>query len=221
MEDYDNVVIEPPPVTVSGTVYNDYNDNGQLDAGEPGLAGWTVYLDTNGNKSFDPGEPSAVTNANGQYTLPISFTDVSPGTYNLREQPPTGTLGYVATEPAGGSYSILVASGLTYSGDDFGNHNTLPPAVASIVPETPPDANPTNAIVVHFVATFTEPVTGVEVKDFSVVGISGATVSSVTPSSSTGSGTFIVTVSGIKGSGPLAIQLADQGSVIENESLTG
>jgi len=223
VEDYGDVVIEPPPVAVSGTVYNDFNDDGQFDAGDLGLAGWTVYLDTNGNGKLDPGEPSAVTNANGQYTLPISFTDVSPGMYALREQPPSGTVGFVPTQPVGGSYSLLIASGLSYSRDNFGNFDTAPPTVASILPETPPDVNPTNAGIVHFVVTFTEAVAGVAVGDFSVVpsaGITGATVSSVTPGNFTSSGTFIVTVSGITGSGFLGVELADQGSPIKNRSST-
>src|SRR5208283_1147834 len=74
VEDYDNVVIEPPPISITGTVYDDYNGNGQLDTGEPGLAGWTVYLDTSGSGKLAAGDPSVVTNASGQYTLPVSFT---------------------------------------------------------------------------------------------------------------------------------------------------
>jgi len=223
VEDYDNVTIEPPPISVTGTVYNDYSDNGQLEPGDSGLAGWTVYLDTSGNGMLEPGDPSAVTGANGQYTLPISFTGITPGTYALREQPPSGTAGFVLTQPAGGSYSILVASGLNYTGKNFGNYDTAPPTVASILPEVPPDSNPTEAGTVHFVATFSQPVTGVSASDFYFVassGITAATVSSVTPGSSTASTTFVVTVSGITGDGTLAIELADLSSAIQNQSST-
>ncbi|MFI5378499.1 MAG: SdrD B-like domain-containing protein [Tepidisphaerales bacterium] len=100
--------------SIAGQVFTDTNGNGQLDAGETGLAGWTVYLDTNGNGTFDAGEPSQVTTANGSY----SFTGLSAGTYTVRivQQSP-----YQPTGPAGGSYSVLVQSGTAATGKNFGN----------------------------------------------------------------------------------------------------
>ncbi|HTM52799.1 MAG TPA: proprotein convertase P-domain-containing protein, partial [Pirellulales bacterium] len=38
---------------ITGTVFNDLDNNGQLNS-EPGLAGWTVYADLNSSNSFDP-----------------------------------------------------------------------------------------------------------------------------------------------------------------------
>src|SRR5262249_21709315 len=71
--------------TISGTVFNDANNNGSLGGAESGLPGWTVYLDgSNGgtvNNSFDSGEASTVTDSFGNYT----FTGQGPGSYHVRE----------------------------------------------------------------------------------------------------------------------------------------
>ena len=55
------------PSTVQGTVFNDANHNGVLDAGETGLSGWAAYLDRNQNGIIDPGETTAITDAAGNY----------------------------------------------------------------------------------------------------------------------------------------------------------
>jgi hypothetical protein len=65
----------PTTGSISGMKYNDLNHNGKKDAGEPGLAGWTIRLKTNSSVV------TAVTDVNGNY----SFTDLTPGTYILRE----------------------------------------------------------------------------------------------------------------------------------------
>ncbi|WP_083937374.1 SdrD B-like domain-containing protein [Lewinella cohaerens] len=56
---------------VSGTVYEDYNNNGLQDAGEPGLFGWTVNAVLNDGMSI-----STTTNMDGQY----EFCDIQEGT---------------------------------------------------------------------------------------------------------------------------------------------
>ncbi len=71
---------------VTGTKFEDINDNGQRDGGEPGLAGVTIYVDLNGNLNFDAGEPFAVSSSDGSY----SISDVPPGTHALREVVPIG-----------------------------------------------------------------------------------------------------------------------------------
>lgn len=57
------------PSSVQGTVFNDANHNQTFDPGESGLAGWTVYADNNQNSIIDPGEATAVTGANGEYSI--------------------------------------------------------------------------------------------------------------------------------------------------------
>src|SRR5439155_10491461 len=41
------------PGSIAGTVFEDRNRNGMLDAGEPGLSGWTVFQDLNDNGTLD------------------------------------------------------------------------------------------------------------------------------------------------------------------------
>ena len=66
-----------------GKKFNDFNSNGLLDPGEPGLANFTLYLDSNGNNVLDPNEPASISNVAGDY----SFNNLPLGTYFLREIP--------------------------------------------------------------------------------------------------------------------------------------
>jgi VCBS repeat-containing protein len=77
--------------TVAGVKYDDRNGDGTRNAGEPGLPGWTVYADLNNSGNFDAGEPSAVTGADGSYSLTAPA-----GTYRVRE---VSQAGWVATAP--------------------------------------------------------------------------------------------------------------------------
>ncbi len=68
--------------TIRGQKFNDLNQNGAKDAGEPGLAGWTIYVDANGNRQRDSGERFVQTDSDGNY----AFTGLLPGPYALREE---------------------------------------------------------------------------------------------------------------------------------------
>jgi RHS repeat-associated protein len=105
---------------------------------EPGLPNWTVYLDTNNNGRLDPGEPTAVSGANGVFTI----ANVAPGTYTVREVP---QVGWVQTAPVGQSFTVTVSGTSPATGLLFGNHatsdpstnrppvfNSTPPAVAAV-----------------------------------------------------------------------------------------
>jgi Domain of unknown function (DUF4214)/SdrD B-like domain len=69
---------------LTGEAFADYNGNGVIDPGEPGLSNVLVYLDLNNSGSYSMGDPSAVTDQNGNF----SFPTLAPGTYTLREVPP-------------------------------------------------------------------------------------------------------------------------------------
>lgn len=73
----------PTPINVGNFVWDDLDQDGRQDAGEPGLAGITVQLwNTDRTQLFD----SAVTNASGSYTL----TAPTPGDYRVRVVLPSG-----------------------------------------------------------------------------------------------------------------------------------
>lgn len=95
-------------VSISGMKYRDRNNDGARQiATEEGLADWTMNL---------TGKPSQATIAGGLF----SFTDVGPGTVTLTE---TDQIGWTRTQPASGSYVLVLSSGVNVSGQDFGNVN--------------------------------------------------------------------------------------------------
>src|SRR5207245_2167097 len=86
--------------------------------------------------------------------------------------------------------------------------------VASIAPV---GAGPVMSTSVQFAVTLAEPVTGVDPTDFSLAA-SGATG---TISSVTGSGTsYVVTVTGVSGSGTLRLNLVDDDTIADTASAT-
>jgi hypothetical protein len=96
--------------------------SGSVSSGGSGVAGVTVYLDINNNGQLEPGDPSTTTGASGTYT----FSDLLPGTYEVREVAPTG---YTQTSPASaGGLSVVVTNGQTASGKNF---NVAPVSIAN------------------------------------------------------------------------------------------
>ncbi len=69
---------------ISGTVFDDADQDGTKQATEPGHGGVAVFIDANGNNALDPGEPQAVTNADGSYIL----NHVLPGAARIRAVAP-------------------------------------------------------------------------------------------------------------------------------------
>lgn len=78
-EDYRVRIIVP--AQINGSLWNDFDADGVLDEGEPGLAGWTIFLDADGDGAPEPGELSTLTEADGNYTL----TGVAPGAHTVTE----------------------------------------------------------------------------------------------------------------------------------------
>lgn len=58
-----------PEGSISGAVYNDVNENGVREAGEQGVEGVIVYVDYDNDLQLDFGEPLATTNSLGEYTI--------------------------------------------------------------------------------------------------------------------------------------------------------
>jgi protocatechuate 3,4-dioxygenase beta subunit len=111
--------------SLTGLKFEDLNGNGQLDPGEPGLAGWTIFNDANGNSILDSGEASTTTGVNGSYTL-----NLGPGTYRIREVLQTGWVQTLGVPDGNGQSGINVVGGnlgnfklVTISGLKFNDLN--------------------------------------------------------------------------------------------------
>ncbi|MEK6260164.1 MAG: ice-binding family protein, partial [Planctomycetota bacterium] len=102
--------------SISGLKFNDLNGDGVRQPGEPGLSGVTIFLDANNNLVLDTGEIRTTTDASGNY----SFVELGPGTYNVREVQPTGT---VRTTP--NPTTITLATDQSVSGVNFGNFRLI------------------------------------------------------------------------------------------------
>ncbi len=105
--------------TFNGVKFNDLNNNGVRDAGEPGLAGVTIRLNI-GNDSDPSNDPAPqVTDVNGTYR----FEQIGPGTHAINEDVP---IGFQQTAPASGQYIVSPVSGQIVNDLDFGNFQ-IPP----------------------------------------------------------------------------------------------
>ncbi len=105
--------------TVSGTKWADHDRDGVQDAGEPGLAGWTVYVDYDGDDTLGPLEPSAVTDANGDYTIARVTPNTPANPYAVREIPQTSWT-CSAPMPACEWDGLVIAAGTAEGDRDFG-----------------------------------------------------------------------------------------------------
>jgi SdrD B-like domain/FG-GAP-like repeat/Right handed beta helix region len=103
-------------ITIGGQKFNDLDNDGVKDPGEPGLAGWTIQLDKDANGTVDG---TTTTDSSGSY----SFTNLGPGTYRIREVVQLGFT-QTTTDPA----DIVASSGTNVSDIDFGNFNQPPTA---------------------------------------------------------------------------------------------
>ncbi len=118
-----SVLVDPAVISVAsasgaeihGVKWNDVNNNGVQDTGEPGLGGWTIFLDDNQNGLLDAGETSTLTAADGSY----SFTGLAPGSYTVAEELQPG---WAQTHPSSpGNYVLSLAAGDVATDIDFGN----------------------------------------------------------------------------------------------------
>jgi hypothetical protein len=112
-----------PSSSLSGFVFEDFNENGQFDFGDKGISGVTITLtgtDFLGN-AVNP--PPQLTDGDGSYR----FLNLLPGSYYITETPPAGYLqGIDAIGTAGGSlvapgqFSVPLAAGVDGLNYNFG-----------------------------------------------------------------------------------------------------
>ncbi len=108
----------PNGATISGRVWDDFDNDGAQDGEEPGLESMTVELRDNGTDAL---VDTAATDANGNY----AFTEVAAGTYKVVVTPIGGTQTFDLDFPATPHTSTLTAAaGITYDTHDFGYHFT-------------------------------------------------------------------------------------------------
>jgi hypothetical protein len=99
-------------ISISGSKFNDLNNNGVLEAQEPLLPNWQIFLDANSNDSLDAGEVNTSTDSLGGY----SFANLGPGTYQVREVNQPGW-----TQTTANPADIIAVSGTNVSNINFGN----------------------------------------------------------------------------------------------------
>jgi hypothetical protein len=94
------------PATLSGTVFADFNDDGQIDFGEAGISGVSVHL-TGTDDLGHAVDRTLQTDGDGAYL----FLNLRPGSYYLTKtaQPAGYTAGIDSVGTAGGSLSTTVA----------------------------------------------------------------------------------------------------------------
>ncbi len=112
--------------SIGGTKYLDVTGNG-LTVDDTPMAGVKIYLDSNNNGSWNTNEPYVITGPSGAY----SFTDLSAGTYYVREVVPTG---YVRTAPTlSDKYTVNLAAGGVSTGNNFANAEKCDESLCNVV----------------------------------------------------------------------------------------
>jgi hypothetical protein len=111
---------QQPPAEIRGIVWHDLDGDDLRDVTEQGLPNWIVYADLNHDgarnlaTATSPGEPFVMTDASGQYALPVTA-----GTYVVRAEVQAA---WSQSFPgAGGHPPISVAQGQVFSNVNFGS----------------------------------------------------------------------------------------------------
>ena len=104
-----NIIPHKSVKNVSGLVFNDSNNNGLLDPGEPGMQGWKIKL---GGGRID----SILTGIDGSF----GFYGVAGGSYTLIQTPRPGWIQSVPALPD--TYSFSISSGTPSFVGNFGNY---------------------------------------------------------------------------------------------------
>ncbi|NOX56798.1 MAG: tandem-95 repeat protein, partial [Planctomycetes bacterium] len=156
------------PASIQGIKFEDRNGDGQRGLDEPALAGWTIYLDANNNGALDwadangnglwePGEGERWTlTADDDPATPeldetglYRFENLRPGRYWVRE---VVRPGWQQTTPQM-THEIMLVSGQTDFGADFGNRLVNRPPTVDLGPDRLIDEGTELAVT----GTFTDP----------------------------------------------------------------
>ncbi len=104
---------------IRGTVWNDFNGDGDRDTDEPALAGWTIFLDADNDGVLAPNERSTVSGADGRY----QFDGLVPGLYSVAQVIQPNWSRSAPDDGSGdGSHMVLLAVGEVVSAIDFGSY---------------------------------------------------------------------------------------------------
>lgn len=101
---------------VSGTVFNDKNNNGVFDTGEPPLSGWTINLKDSLNTRI-------INNATSGSSGTYSFTGLCDGGYAVNEVKQAGWTQTVPVNP--NYYPIIIKNGNSFANKNFGNTQSM------------------------------------------------------------------------------------------------
>src|SRR4051794_5144770 len=80
--------------TISGSEFNDHNNNGVREVTEPGISGVTLFLDANNNGVFDAGESATTSDSFGNFSFTVGGS--TPSNWVVAQQTPAG---FVQTKP--------------------------------------------------------------------------------------------------------------------------
>ena len=123
-----NFLLDPgnppaPQATFTGTIYADTNGDGQFNSVDVAMPGITVFGDVNRNGQRDAGEVTAVTNAQGQYSMTVTGINaarvlnigvVRPVSWTSTNDGPSTN-----DSPTDGLESFFVQPGASIGGVDF------------------------------------------------------------------------------------------------------
>ena len=153
------ITLAQPTANISGMKFNDLNDNGIKDLGEPGLPNWTIVLSQPGVEF----PPSTLTDKDGNYTFPGLVS----GNYTIVE---VMQADWNQTAPKEGTYNVNL-SGEDVAGLDFGNFNT-----SQAIPEEVRQDEMPNLVAIEMIPSTVYPLPGERV-DFQLKILNRAVIS--------------------------------------------
>jgi PKD repeat protein len=105
---------------ITGMKFEDIDEDGVKDDGEPGMGGFTIFLDLDADGELDDNEVRTITGTDGTYEL----AGITAGTHRVAEAPKPG---WRQSFPAESFYVIELLDGETASSTDFGNFGVPAP----------------------------------------------------------------------------------------------